>query len=97
MLATRNSFPVKRRSTGLAENPVNVTGEMPIAVRVRFPRARPLNAILRPISTTGSNVELLTPEEGISRSGLCVHTTEKHPYFSAGRLDYTRLNPFQMV
>ena len=45
--------------------------EWPIAVRVRSTRP-PRDAILRPLTPTTAEVELLTPEEGVSPGQACV-------------------------
>tara|TARA_R110002049_G_scaffold10127_1_gene50074 strand:+ start:27913 stop:29055 length:1143 start_codon:yes stop_codon:yes gene_type:complete len=69
MLATRK-IPV-REINWLGDIPMTDRAEWPIAVRVRSTRP-PRDAILRPISATEAEVELLTPEEGVSPGQACV-------------------------
>lgn len=69
MLATRN-IPV-REVNWLGDAPLTSRSEWPIAVKVRSTRpAR--DAILRPINETEAEVELLSPEEGVSPGQACV-------------------------
>ncbi|SFD76228.1 tRNA (5-methylaminomethyl-2-thiouridylate)-methyltransferase [Sulfitobacter brevis] len=69
MLATRR-IPV-REINWLGDAPMMSQKEWPVAVRVRSTRP-PRDAILRPISDTEAEVELLTAEEGISPGQACV-------------------------
>lgn len=69
MLATR-TVPV-REINWLGDAPLTSRAEWPIAVRVRSTRP-PRDAILRPLSDTTAEVELLTPEEGVSPGQACV-------------------------
>lgn len=69
MLATRR-VPV-REINWLGDTPLTSQKEWPIAVRVRSTRP-PRDAILRPISDTTAEVELLSAEEGISPGQACV-------------------------
>ncbi|MFT6674115.1 MAG: tRNA-specific 2-thiouridylase [Sulfitobacter sp.] len=69
MLATRN-IPV-REINWLGDNPLMSQKEWPISVRVRSTRP-PRDAILRPLSETTAEVELLAPEEGVSPGQACV-------------------------
>ena len=69
MLATRN-IPV-REINWLGDEPLTSQSEWNIAVRVRSTRP-PRDAILRPISATEAEVELLTAEEGVSPGQACV-------------------------
>ncbi|MFG6595790.1 tRNA 2-thiouridine(34) synthase MnmA [Sulfitobacter sp. 1A13368] len=69
MLATRK-IPV-REINWLGDAPLTSQAEWNIAVRVRSTRP-PRDAILRPISETGAEVELLTAEEGVSPGQACV-------------------------
>jgi tRNA-uridine 2-sulfurtransferase len=69
MLATR-TIPVKEINW-LGDAPLTSRAEWPIAVRVRSTRP-PRDAILRPLSATTAEVELLTPEEGVSPGQACV-------------------------
>jgi tRNA-specific 2-thiouridylase len=69
MLATR-TIPV-REINWLGDVPLMSQPEWQISVRVRSTRP-PRDAILRPLSATTAEVELLTPEEGISPGQACV-------------------------
>ncbi|MFG6624396.1 tRNA 2-thiouridine(34) synthase MnmA [Sulfitobacter sp. 1A12056] len=69
MLATRK-IPV-RKINWLGDAPLASQAEWNIAVRVRSTRP-PRDAILRPISETEAEVELLTAEEGVSPGQACV-------------------------
>ena len=69
MLATR-TIPV-REVNWLGDTPMDAQAEWPIAVKVRSTRP-PRDAILRPLSATTAEVELLTPEEGVSPGQACV-------------------------
>ncbi|MBM1631949.1 tRNA 2-thiouridine(34) synthase MnmA [Sulfitobacter mediterraneus] len=69
MLATRR-VPV-REINWLGDMPLTSQKEWPIAVRVRSTRP-PRDAILRPITDTTAEVELLSAEEGISPGQACV-------------------------
>ena len=69
MLATRR-IPVCEINW-LGDAPMMSQEEWPIAVRVRSTRP-PRDAILRPISDTEAEVELITAEEGISPGQACV-------------------------
>lgn len=69
MLATR-IVPVKEINW-LGNTPFNQLGERRIAVKVRSTRP-PREAILRPLSATEAEVELIAPEDGISPGQACV-------------------------
>ncbi|UWR28798.1 tRNA 2-thiouridine(34) synthase MnmA [Sulfitobacter sp. W002] len=69
MLATRK-IPV-REINWLGDEPLTSRPEWHVAVRVRSTRP-PRDAILRPISATEAEVELLTAEEGVSPGQACV-------------------------
>ena len=69
MLATRR-VPV-REVNWLGDAPITSKAEWPLLVRVRSTRA-PREAILRPISETEAEVELIAPEEGVSPGQACV-------------------------
>ncbi|MFT6677342.1 MAG: tRNA-specific 2-thiouridylase [Sulfitobacter sp.] len=69
MLATR-TVPL-REINWLGDAPLMSKSEWPIAVKVRSTRP-PIDAILRPISDTTAEVELLVPEEGVSPGQACV-------------------------
>ncbi|UWR09743.1 tRNA 2-thiouridine(34) synthase MnmA [Sulfitobacter mediterraneus] len=69
MLATRR-VPV-REINWLGDAPLTSQEEWPIAVKVRSTRP-PRDAILRPITDTTAEVELLSAEEGISPGQACV-------------------------
>ena len=69
MLATR-IVPV-REVNWLGDGDFEALGERPVAVKVRSTRP-PRDAILRPTGPTSAEVELLTPEEGVSPGQACV-------------------------
>ena len=69
MLATR-TVPVKEINW-LGDEPFSSREEWHVAVRVRSTRP-PTEAILRPLSDTTAEVELVTAEEGISPGQACV-------------------------
>ena len=69
MLATR-TVPV-REINWLGDAPMMSRPEWPISVKVRSTRP-PREAILRPLSDTTAEVELLNPEEGVSPGQACV-------------------------
>lgn len=69
MLATR-IVPV-REINWLGDAPFDSASEWQVSVKVRSTRP-PREAILRPLSPTEAEVELLTPEEGVSPGQACV-------------------------
>lgn len=69
MLATR-TVPI-REINWLGDAPMMSRPEWPISVKVRSTRP-PREAILRPLSDTTAEVELLNPEEGVSPGQACV-------------------------
>src|SRR6056297_3120918 len=69
MLATR-SVPV-REINWLGDAPLASRREWHVSVKVRSTRP-PREAVLRPLSETEAEVELLTPEEGVSPGQACV-------------------------
>ncbi len=69
MLATR-TIPV-REINWLGDDPFTSQSEWHLSVKVRSTRP-PREAIVRPLSDTTAEVELLTPEEGISPGQACV-------------------------
>ncbi|MBO9435112.1 tRNA 2-thiouridine(34) synthase MnmA [Ruegeria sp. R13_0] len=69
MLATR-TVPV-REINWLGDEPFTSRDEWHVSVKVRSTRP-PREAIIRPLSETTAEVELLTPEEGISPGQACV-------------------------
>ncbi len=69
MLATR-TVPV-REINWLGDDPFTSRDEWHVSVKVRSTRP-PREAIIRPLSETTAEVELLTPEEGISPGQACV-------------------------
>ena len=69
MLSTR-TVPV-REINWLGDTPFDSRPEWPVSVKVRSTRP-PREAILRPVSATEAEVELLTPEEGVSPGQACV-------------------------
>ena len=69
MLATR-TVPV-REVNWLGDAPLTSRAEWSVSVRVRSTRP-PREAVLRPLSETEAEVELLSPEEGVSPGQACV-------------------------
>lgn len=69
MLATRK-VPV-REINWLGDGALVPGDEIPLAVKVRSTRP-PREAVLRPLSATEAEVELFTPEEGVSPGQACV-------------------------
>jgi tRNA-specific 2-thiouridylase len=69
MLATRR-VPL-REINWLGDEPFTSRAEWAVSVKVRSTRP-PRDAVLRPISETEGEVELLTPEEGVSPGQACV-------------------------
>ena len=69
MLATRR-VPL-REINWLGDGPLSAVPERHIMVKVRSTKP-PIAAILRPLSDTEAEVELLTPEEGVSPGQACV-------------------------
>ncbi len=72
-LATR-TIPV-REINWLGDAPFDSQSEWHVAVKVRSTRA-PGSAIIRPVSSTEAEVELLVPEEGVSPGQACVFYDE---------------------
>jgi tRNA-specific 2-thiouridylase len=69
MLATRR-VPL-REINWLGDEALTSRAEWPVMVKVRSTRP-PRHAVLRPLSETEAEVELLTPEEGVSPGQACV-------------------------
>ena len=69
MLATRK-VPV-REINWLGDEPFTSRDEWHLSVKVRSTRP-PRDAVVRPISDTEAEVELITPEEGVSPGQACV-------------------------
>ncbi len=69
MLATR-TVPV-REINWLGDEPLGARAEWHVSVKLRSTRP-PREAVLRPLSETEAEVELLTPEEGVSPGQACV-------------------------
>jgi tRNA-specific 2-thiouridylase len=69
MLSTR-TIPV-REINWLGDSPFTDRKEWPLSVKVRSTRP-PREAVIRPISESEAEVELLTPEEGVSPGQACV-------------------------
>ncbi len=69
MLSTR-TIPV-REINWLGDEPFDSAKEWHVSVRVRSTRP-PREAIIRPLSPTTAEVELITPEEGVSPGQACV-------------------------
>jgi tRNA-specific 2-thiouridylase len=68
-LATR-IVPI-REINWLGDTPFDSQSEWQVNVRVRSTKP-PMPAVIRPLSATEANVELLTPEEGVSPGQACV-------------------------
>ena len=68
-LSTR-TIPV-REINWLGDTAFDAMAERPVLVRVRSTRP-PREAVIRPISATEAQVELLSPEEGVSPGQACV-------------------------
>ncbi|QYZ71492.1 tRNA 2-thiouridine(34) synthase MnmA [Neotabrizicola shimadae] len=68
-LSTR-TIPV-REINWLGDEPLTARPEWPVLARVRSTRA-PREAIIRPLSATEAEVELLAPEDGVSSGQACV-------------------------
>lgn len=82
MLATR-TVPV-REINWLGDEPFDSRPEWHLSVKVRSTRP-PREAIVRPLSATTAEVELLTPEEGVSPGQACVfYETEGTRVFGGG-------------
>ena len=82
MLATR-VVPV-REINWLGDEPFSSRDEWHLSVKVRSTRP-PREAIIRPLSDTTAEVELLTPEEGISPGQACVfYASEGSRVFGGG-------------
>ncbi|NOC82329.1 MULTISPECIES: tRNA 2-thiouridine(34) synthase MnmA [unclassified Ruegeria] len=82
MLATR-VVPV-REINWLGDEPFSSRDEWHLSVKVRSTRP-PREAIIRPLSDTTAEVELLTPEEGISPGQACVfYANEGSRVFGGG-------------
>ena len=82
MLATR-TVPV-REINWLGDEPFTSRDQWEISVKVRSTRP-PRAAIIRPLSQTTAEVELLTPEEGISPGQACVfYDPESSRIFGGG-------------
>jgi len=82
MLSTR-TVPVKEINW-LGDAPFTSRSEWPIAVKVRSTRP-PREAILRPTGETTAEVELLTPEQGVSPGQACVfYDPESSRIFGGG-------------
>jgi len=60
-----------REINWLGDAPFESCAEWPMRVRIRSTRA-PAEAIVRPTGPTAAEVELLTPEEGVSPGQACV-------------------------
>ncbi|MGH1413383.1 MAG: tRNA 2-thiouridine(34) synthase MnmA [Pelagimonas sp.] len=82
MLSTR-TIPV-REINWLGDEPFTSRPEWHVAVKVRSTRP-PREAIIRPISDTEAEVELFTPEEGVSPGQACVfYDTDSSRIFGGG-------------
>jgi len=82
LLATR-TIPV-REINWLGDAPFTSQKEWHVSVKVRSTRP-PREAIIRPLTDTTAEVELLTPEEGVSPGQACVfYETEGSRIFGGG-------------
>lgn len=81
LLATR-TIPV-REINWLGDAPLSSQKEWHVLVRVRSTRP-PREAIIRPISDTEAEVELITPEEGVSPGQACVFYDPDSPRILGG-------------
>ncbi|SFD82353.1 tRNA 2-thiouridine(34) synthase MnmA [Roseivivax sediminis] len=82
MLATR-TVPV-REINWLGDAPLTSRAEWHVAVKVRSTRP-PREAVIRPVSETEAEVELVTPEEGVSPGQACVfYDTDSTRIFGGG-------------
>lgn len=82
LLATR-TIPV-REINWLGDEPMTSRDEWHISVKVRSTRP-PRDAILRPLSDTEAEIELLTAEEGVSPGQACVfYDNESSRIFGGG-------------
>lgn len=82
LLATRK-VPV-REINWLGDEPFDSREEWHLLVKVRSTRP-PREAIIRPLSATTAEVELLTPEEGVSPGQACVfYDTKSSRIFGGG-------------
>jgi tRNA-uridine 2-sulfurtransferase len=82
MLSTR-VIPV-REINWLGDEPFDSKDERQIAVKVRSTRP-PREAIIRPLTATTAEVELLSPEEGVSPGQACVfYDTDSSRIFGGG-------------
>ncbi|MBZ8119461.1 tRNA 2-thiouridine(34) synthase MnmA [Roseovarius sp. LXJ103] len=82
MLATR-MIPV-REINWLGDAPFESRAEWNLTVRVRSTRP-PREAVIRPLSATTAEVELLTPEDGVSPGQACVfYASEGSRIFGGG-------------
>jgi len=81
LLSTR-TIPV-REINWIGDGKLTDVAEREITVRVRSTRP-PRPAILRPISETEAEVELLTPEEGVSPGQACVFYDPESPRIFGG-------------
>ena len=68
-LSTR-TIPV-REINWLGDEPLTARPEWPVLARVRSTRA-PREAVIRPLSATQAEVELIAPEDGVSPGQACV-------------------------
>jgi tRNA-specific 2-thiouridylase len=82
LLATR-TIPV-REINWLGDTPFDSRKDWTVMVKVRSTRP-PREAIIRPLSPTTAEVELLTPEEGVSPGQACVfYDTDSSRIFGGG-------------
>ena len=81
LLATR-IVPV-REINWLGDEPLTARDEWQLSVKVRSTRP-PREAVIRPISDTEAEVELLNPEEGVSPGQACVFYDPNSPRIFGG-------------
>ncbi len=88
-LLTTRIIPV-REINWLGDVAFTSQPEWHVSVKVRSTRP-PREAIIRPLSATEAEVELLTPEEGVSPGQACVfYETDRQPH-PRWRLDLARI------
>lgn len=82
-MLSKRTIPV-REINWLGDTPFTSRDAWNVSVKVRSTRP-PTEAIVRPISDTEANVELITPEEGVSPGQACVfYDTDSSRIFGGG-------------
>jgi len=73
-----------REINWLGDDAFDAVSERHVSVKVRSTRA-PREAVIRPLSPTEAEVELLTPEEGVAPGQACVfYDSESSRIFGGG-------------